>query len=189
MQILSGHVSPETAYVVEDYPYGFRLRCRIRYWLEYQPKRGFRLCSQTSNPKVSGLVWNKPKASIYALFGGCMYLNAEGHVTWTGLTAYSTGAEAKAWSDLYRSGVPAEGLKTLDAWVAAKMAYDAKRQPGDNLRVGLVEAHKAWLDVQLAGLRAGNAENAGENSKHPADYGKSGGATTCLPVTYGETEG
>ena len=36
MQILPGiHISPETAYVIDDYPYGFRLRCRIRYWLEF----------------------------------------------------------------------------------------------------------------------------------------------------------
>jgi hypothetical protein len=38
MQILKGHISQETAYLVDDYPYGFRLRCKIRYWLEYQPK-------------------------------------------------------------------------------------------------------------------------------------------------------
>src|SRR5437762_10605235 len=42
MQILSGHISPETAYVVKDYPYGFRLRCQIRYWLEYKPSKGDR---------------------------------------------------------------------------------------------------------------------------------------------------
>src|SRR6516165_4444148 len=64
MQILSGHISPETAYVVEDYPYGLRLRCRIRYWLEHTPKRGFRFWSQTTNPK-RGNIWNKPKASTY----------------------------------------------------------------------------------------------------------------------------
>ena len=30
MTVLTGHTSPETAYVVSDYPYGFRLRCQIR---------------------------------------------------------------------------------------------------------------------------------------------------------------
>jgi hypothetical protein len=33
IRLLSGHVSPQTAYLVEDYPYGRRLRCRIRYWI------------------------------------------------------------------------------------------------------------------------------------------------------------
>jgi hypothetical protein len=48
LQLLFGHTSPETAYVVEDYPYGFRLRCKIRYWLEFKAKKGFRLVSQTT---------------------------------------------------------------------------------------------------------------------------------------------
>ena len=83
MQLLANtHISSETAYVVEDYPYGFRLRCRMRYWLEVHPKRGVRLMSQTSNPKKPGLVWNKPKASTYARFGGALYLDDEGHVQW-----------------------------------------------------------------------------------------------------------
>ncbi len=65
--VLSGHTSPETAYVVDDYPYGFRLRCKIRYWLEFRAKHGFRLVSQTTNPKRVGIeVWNKPKAGIYS---------------------------------------------------------------------------------------------------------------------------
>ena len=141
---LTGHVSPETAYVVDDYPYGYTLRCKIRYWLEYSPKRGFRLVSQTTNPK-RGHIWNKPKASTYCRFGGCMFLNDEGHVTWDGLSEYCSGAEAKAWSDKYRDGVPEEGRKLLDKWVAAKLAYDGARQPSDPLNIGLPEARQAFI--------------------------------------------
>ena len=75
MELLHNHVSPETAYVVSDYPYGFTLRCQIRYWLEHSPRHGFRLMSQTSNPKKPGLVWNKPKGSTYCRFGGAMFLD------------------------------------------------------------------------------------------------------------------
>lgn len=131
MRILTGHVSPETAYVVDDYPYGFRLRCSIRYWLEFHPKHGFRFVSQTTNPK-NGL-WNKPKASTYARFGGCMYLDDVGHVNWAGLTEYSSGAEAKAFADKYGDGVPAAGRKVLNNWVAAKVAYDADRIKAEQL--------------------------------------------------------
>jgi hypothetical protein len=53
------HLSPETAYLVSDYPYGFRLRCKIRYWLEHHPKRGTRFVSQTTNPNAAGEVWNR----------------------------------------------------------------------------------------------------------------------------------
>lgn len=143
MQILSGHVSPETAYVVDDYPYGFRLRCSIRYWLEYTPKRGFRLWSQTSNPK-RGNVWNKPRASTYAKLGGCMFLNSEGHVNWAGLTEYGGAQEAQNFVDTYGAGIPAAGLPITKAWLASKRAYEGARKEGDPLSVGVAEARLAF---------------------------------------------
>ena len=61
MEILKGHTSPETAYLVRDYPYGYTLRCQIRYWLEHKPGKGVRFVSQTTNPKRPGIVWNGEK--------------------------------------------------------------------------------------------------------------------------------
>lgn len=78
IRVLSGHVSPETAHVVADYPYGFRLRCQIRYWIE-TTKHGQRVVSQTTNPK-RGDVWNKPKASTYSDFAVLYVDNETGHV-------------------------------------------------------------------------------------------------------------
>lgn len=147
MRLLSGHTSPETAYVVEDYPYGFRLRCKIRYWLEFKPKKGFRFVSQTTNPKRPGEVWNKPKASTYALIGGAMYLNGEGHVTWAALSEYSSGAEAKTWAETYGAAVPEAGREMFNRWIAAKVAYEANRTSGDPLTVGLAEARKAFYEA------------------------------------------
>lgn len=76
--ILTNHTSEETAYVVDDYPYGFRLRTKIRYWIETRENAGQRFCSQTLNPKTDK--WNAAKKSTYSktiLLG----LNSEnGHV-------------------------------------------------------------------------------------------------------------
>jgi hypothetical protein len=90
MNVLKNHTSEQTAFVVDDYPYGFRLRCKIRYWIE-TTKRGDRFCSQTTNPKRTGEVWNKPKKSTYSdlMF---MYLNDEGHCKCSGISI--------EWSDL-----------------------------------------------------------------------------------------
>ena len=148
MNLLTGHTSPETAYVVDDYPYGFRLRCKIRYWLEYSAKHGFRFVSQTTNPKRGNLVWNKPKASTYFKFGAAMFLDEDDHVQWSGLSEYSTGAEAAAWSAKYWDGVPEVGRPMLAKWVAAKVAYDTNRQSGDPLSVGLPEARKAFFETE-----------------------------------------
>ena len=62
-QPLYGHTSEATAYVVDDYPYGFQLRTQIKYWLEYKAGKGWRFVSQTVNPKTGRS--NKPKASTY----------------------------------------------------------------------------------------------------------------------------
>jgi hypothetical protein len=85
--VLHGHTSEETAYLVDDYPYGYRLRCKIRYWIETATKGAAkgqsRFMSQTTNPKQPGEVWNKPKASTYTPFA-VMYLDTDNHVQWAG---------------------------------------------------------------------------------------------------------
>ena len=127
MQLLIGHTSEDTAYLVEDYPYGFRLRCSIRYWIEYKPNKGFRFVSQTTNPKKPYLVWNKPKASTYSRFGGAMYLDEQHHVQWRGLSEYSDYNEAAQFEFIYGAAVPEAGQPILKAWVKAKKEYEARR--------------------------------------------------------------
>jgi hypothetical protein len=137
------HVSPETAFVVADYPYGFRLRCSIRYWLEVHPKHGVRCMSQTTNPKRGG-VWNKPKASTYSRFAGALYLDSDGHVQHAGLHEYMDAAQSVAWRETYGAGVPEASRDNMDRWLAAKGAYEAARKDGDALGVGLASARVAF---------------------------------------------
>jgi hypothetical protein len=76
-KVIHGCVSPETAHVVPDYPYGRTLRCKMRWWIETATKGSSkgeqRVMKQTSNPKKIDLMrpemlfWNKPKASTYSL--------------------------------------------------------------------------------------------------------------------------
>lgn len=124
-EILAGHHTMETAYIVDDYPYGFRLRCKIRYWMEFNPKKGFRLWSQTTNP-TRGDAWNKPKASIYSLVAGCMILDGEKHVTWTSLSEYADTIECKDWRTKYGAGLTPQTLARLDDWIARRERYDAR---------------------------------------------------------------
>lgn len=143
MKILSGHVSKETAYQVEDYPYGFRLRCKIRYWLEHNPKFGTRMWSQTSNPKIrtvaTDVIWNKPKASTYAWLAGCMFLNEEDHVTWSGLTQYSNAEESETWLRKFEEGIPLEVINRVEDWIEEKNVYEAGGKD-------------AWLKLKLERL-------------------------------------
>lgn len=83
---LYGHISPETAYVVEDYPWGFRLRTKIRYWIETKKDFGDRFVSQTVNPKTGR--WCSPKKSTYSKVE-VLYLDSNNHVKVECVSSYS----------------------------------------------------------------------------------------------------
>ena len=118
VRVLTGHTSPETAYEVDDYPYGFRLRCKIRYWVETATKGAKkgrqRFMSQTTNPKVAGEPWNKPKGSTYELMT-FMYLDDQDHVQHFGVSESGVTPESDA-----RNG----GRVLLDRGVDG-LSYDA----------------------------------------------------------------
>ena len=125
------HTSPETAFVVDDYPYGFRLRCKIRYWLEHDPKKGTRMCSQTSNPNIANaLVWNKPKKSTYCAIAGAMFINKDSHVDWSGATHYSDANTLAAWLSDFGAGLPEHVLIKAKHILAIKREYEAGRTDG-----------------------------------------------------------
>jgi hypothetical protein len=125
---LYGHTSESTAYVVADYPYGFTARTQIRYWLEKKAKKGWRLVSQTMNPKTQR--WNKPKASTYVDWGAAMYLDDKGHVAWDGVGAYSDAPKILAFVRAF----PGADMSILRQIVPAKLRY---------LR-GLIEGKIVW---------------------------------------------
>jgi hypothetical protein len=110
---LYGHTSEATAYLVADYPYGFRERTQIRYWLEEKPKKGWRFVSQTLNPKT--LRWNKPKASTYLEWAAAMYLDENGHVHWDGVGAYSDDQKILAFVRTFPGAKMAELRKVVPA--------------------------------------------------------------------------
>jgi hypothetical protein len=96
---LTGHVSPETAYMVHDYPYGFKLRCKARYWIETHPKRGQRVMFQTTNPKIEGReVWNKVKASTYVPLRVLVLNESNGHVEIDSISPYAKTEEVNAFA-------------------------------------------------------------------------------------------
>jgi hypothetical protein len=115
---LYGHTDMNSAYLVDDYPYGARLRCRIRYWLESNPSKGFRFVSQTEDPRT--LRWNKPKASTFTRIAGCMlFLDAKNHVQWTGLSEYSKPSDCLE----FVKDFPGADMRILKVWVKKKIEF------------------------------------------------------------------
>ena len=149
---LYGHDSERTAYVVDDYPYGFRLRTQIRYWLDHKGSNGWRLVSQTLNPKTGR--WNKPKASTYSRWAGAMYLDSQNHVKWAGLTEYSdvddfiqfARAFPRADFSIVKRIVPKKVtlLTRLLEGTAHFTVNDVKQEPSDAEQKARAEELEKW---------------------------------------------
>lgn len=130
-QILNGHTSQETAYLVNDHPYGPGLRCRIRYWLETaiggEKKGATRFMEQTTDPEAIEESWDKPWASIYQRGLVLMYLDEKSHVQWITLNDHSDTEQleaAKAWQ-----GLSDEQRAEIDHTIEAKAVSAAMCPP------------------------------------------------------------
>ena len=63
MNYAYNHTNFESAFEVDNYPWGFRLRTKVRYWIE-TTSRGDRFVKRTLNPKTRE--WCKEKKSVYS---------------------------------------------------------------------------------------------------------------------------
>lgn len=157
VKLLTGHTSPDTAYVVDDYPYGRRVRCEIRYWVETGTKGAGkgrqRFVSQTTNPKY-GNDWarpNMPKAGTYSdmVF---MYLDPDtGHVEHFSIsrTFITPEGAARFYQRGLRDQVSDVERQVIDGWFeAARKSYP---EPWVRFaeRVRMLAAHLAANDGKL----------------------------------------
>lgn len=62
---------------VKNYPYGFKLRTTLFDYVEFSPKKGYRHCTQTVNPK-NGRLNNPKKSTYYPLL--VRYYNEKNHI-------------------------------------------------------------------------------------------------------------
>lgn len=101
----------ENAYIVDGYPWGFKLKTKQRYWVESKKGYGMRLVIQTLNPKTGK--WCNPKKGTYNVVIG-LFLNEEGHVkTW----ALSSGGWTKE-----------EEIKEFESFYSDNLTDFQKRQ-------------------------------------------------------------
>lgn len=128
---LPNAISEETAHVVRDYPYGFKLRCQMKCWIEYNAKHGFRFVSQTSNPKKPGVVWNKPKKSTYSRVAEGLYLDEQGHVQACALSEYSSLQDSLDFKAKYEACLCDKAKSRLETWIKANTAYNEAKARGE----------------------------------------------------------
>ena len=130
VRVLQGHIDPASAYVVDDYPYGRTLRCRIRYWIETaergKAKGQQRFARQTTNPKLHGQPWNKPHYSTYSDLA-VLYLDEQDHVQWWGTGLWIRAvADARARLMGIVDQLTWEQGRRYDALLAASKRADSR---------------------------------------------------------------
>jgi hypothetical protein len=116
---------------VDDYPYGFKARTTIRYWIETAKNKDQRFCSQTKNPKNGA--WNKPKKGTYSSII-VMGLDENNHVIHNGyhmgtyedevdafISAYTLTDVQKKSIDIARAYARAQKMVT---WTVTSRRYD-----------------------------------------------------------------
>ncbi len=91
-----GHSSFETAFIIDNYPWGFKLRTKMYVWIETTPKKGDRIVRQTINPKTGSLC--APKASTYNAIG-YLFLDEKGHIKWTAVHQFDQPEQVKAFGE------------------------------------------------------------------------------------------
>ncbi|MBE7474282.1 MAG: hypothetical protein HS114_34565 [Anaerolineales bacterium] len=132
---LVGCVSAETAFVQPDYPYGRRLRCQRRVWVETKPRHGQRFVTQTSNPKARGpeIRWNSPHASTYTEGLIALWVDDKDYVATDRISAWSSVEEIEAWGERNTALLQADeyARTTFAVMLAARKAYQAKLEAGE----------------------------------------------------------
>lgn len=151
-KVLRGHTSEETAFLVDDYPYGRTVRCRIRYWLEYSARKGYRMVSQTENPKTGA--WNKPRKGTYSLISEAMYLDEQGHVQGAVVTEYTEASEALIFAREFVSAASDSKFRErLAMWAAKKAAY-AQGCADGRIVFTINGVKQPWTEAEIARLAA-----------------------------------
>ena len=120
-----------SGFVVADYPYGFKLRTSIRYWVETKVAKdgsiAQRLVSQTVNPKNGRQ--NKPKADVYSPLV-VIYLDGD-RVESANWTYYDGKEKLEAFRDVYVLSEVQENF--VAATLKAYAELEARRANGEKI--------------------------------------------------------
>lgn len=113
--------------MIEDYPYSFKLRCKMRAWIETSSRYGQRVARQKTNPKKNNK-WNKPTYSTYYDLMA-MRLSDDGKVETSYLRrGWHRSEEIAEWIEKHRDYVDSDEhvARTARAMLRSAVVSDCK---------------------------------------------------------------
>jgi len=123
------HRDFESAYEIGDYPFGRRLRCKRRVWVEHAQRYGQRFVYRTTNPKKRGEVWNTPHADTYNL-AVVLYrdLADEGHIKAAKLHSVWSIESTCKFLDKYGEGIDDETRELIKEQLCSLIRRESKER-------------------------------------------------------------
>lgn len=155
LKIIHGHDSFEKAFKAENYPYGYRLKTTMNYWIETTNK-GQRLCTQSINPKNGRL--NAVKKSTYS---DCKFLalDENNHIVTISFNMnYSSVESFKKLLDKYKNQLQEDEVLKLEKMLSIKekrenlmdkIMEDVKKENLNKLDNNLIEENTIILKDQI----------------------------------------
>ena len=142
----------ESAVIVDNYPWGFKLKTKRAYWIETNNK-GDRFCYQTLNPKNNK--WCAVKTSTYGAAFVLTQDESNGYVSYFGLSKCDAAKDVESWL----TKVDYEQLNTLQKKQLCKIKAFSKSM--ENVKIDFVNT-TAWSDEQRAAHKAKQDEINGK---------------------------
>ena len=142
----------ESAVVVDNYPWGFKLKTKRAYWVETNSK-GDRFCYQTLNPKTNK--WCAVKTSTYGAAFVLTQDDSNGYVSYFGLSKCDNAKDVESWL----SKVDYEQLDTLQKKQLCRIKAFDKSMEG--VKISFVNS-TAWSDEERAAHKAKQDEINGK---------------------------
>ena len=153
MQALSGHHDFDSAYVIPDWPWGYKLKCETRFWIEHRENTGWRFVKQTKNPKTDK--WCAPKKGVYQSLI-LMYLDDENKIQHGSLSKYPWEEHVETFIILYgpycklpfMDEIMYKHFKYLVTIHSLKdcLARNSAESKGDSKLLEDAEFHSVWSD-------------------------------------------
>lgn len=171
---LKGYTTQATAYEVKDYPYGFRLRTSIFYWIESKEGKGDRLGTYTINPKTGRP--NAPKYSTYSTFM-YLFINEDGHVKHGTINSYDL--------EEFEARLPFILNKIGEAYLSDTQKQNIRVNHYLHLRASypyvlakyseaMKSSYKTWMEVTLKHIKTCEFKNLVNYTEAPAQDNKEG---------------
>ena len=136
----------DNAIEVDNYPWGFRLKTKRRYWIE-TTKNGDRFCFCTLNPKTNK--WCAVKKSTYNAVE-VIYIADNGYVKSNGVYKYGVNKDK---IEKFLSEIDYEQLSTLQKKQICKLKSDNKVMEKVTFTIGEPKTYNLSDPVDLARMR------------------------------------